>query len=811
MAGRTIEHAAPTAVVPWTLPPSREIVRAAGRNLDHVGKAFGEKLPGETPEEQEAWLYFERIPQITTLTNGIAGLISQCRFYVGYIDAAGKEHPARDPESGKVVGGFTERVVVAAEDMLARYTDTSGSQSGILFAQAQVWTVAGDGFLIGYWEDSKNKPLSEAEARNTEGAREVFKFVARGALTKKDSGGGYTLTEERRMKPMDLPPGILVRRMMFENPRYPGEGQGWVRSALEVCRDLFFFTLAQRAGAKSNLPADVWVVPSEATPKDPSQIGIGPGDEGALADGDGAEPQADQSFAAKLEHMLGEFVTAAVTEAQSGNGVIPAFLSIEERLVKSFNKLSFARPIDAALKELVDQRIVALAETAPCPPEMLMGLGQTSRWNGKQIGEDEYRRYFRPTTVRMANEWTAGLLYHEMILRKMPAAEFKGLRVLVDARDVVAPPDMRELANDGVRVGAIGPSGWRTMLGVPHEYAPSPEELDLMKALRTNPDSHSNQGTGRGDQGPPSTVKAVDTTKGSGALRASAVPTLAMSLLSIEHAARHRLEEAAEAALDDAIQRTGARLKNWARQAKIGHLLPSPLDSIDCRDLARLLGPKALELVNDRLSGDDDQRREDLFAAALATLLIRFEALVRQGYEQAQRTLGVTVPPEEIEANIVRGQAALRAGMILVADRELFGRGDPPDTEGEQVAGIRVPTNVLRVALAAAGGAAVVISLRPIPANTTWVVADGSVVLDSLVFGPTLAKFQPPSDAAMWVYGDEYRSRQFEPHHALDGAVVASPDDPALAGSPFSAFAGFYSPGDHSGCRCDLVPVPKEA
>lgn len=793
------------------LPARREpaAITASARVLDHVAAEWGQDLlEAEQLDEREAWFYFEKLPEIGTLVGGAAGMLAQCVFYVGYIDAEGNDVPARDPKTGAIAAGLDPDAVAAAEDALNRYTDAAGSRRPIIAAQSECWGVTGDGYLIGYKVDERGRPVEEDDPK---GVAEEFRFVAKGALAKKD-GGGYRL-QETRVKVVDLPTTTLVRQMTRSHPRFPGEGRGWVKGTLEACRDLYYFTLAQRAAAKSNLPADVWVVPAEATPKDLTAPGWGPGNEGALGDGAPQTDDGKQSFAAYLEQMLGQYVKAAMKEASGGRGVTPAFLSIEERLVKSFNKLTFARPIDAQLHVGIEQARMRIGESADASPEMLKGLGESNRWNGQQVTQDEYRRYLKPVADAMGDSWTFAVLHHELRVRQVAEAKYKRLRVLVDASAIVVPPDLAAAATEGVRIGAVGLAYWRSAHGIPDTAKPTEEDLAIMERMRVAPQSHENQGTGRGDQGPPSTTKKVDSTKGSAfpTVIAAAAPVdeLAGRLLRIEQSARQRLEEAAELALESAIKTTGGKLRNWARAAGVNAQLPVAVQRVATHEVPTLLGPdRALELVTAKLGEDDQARHADLFASAVAMLLVAFERVVRQAYKQAEAVYGIKVPAEEVDGNVERAKAALEAGMMLVADRELFGLGaDPSPDPGESVAGMHVPVSVVRIALAIAGGAYLAMKLRPGPEIMEMPVVDGTAATASLVFGPTLAKYAPETEGMVWAYGDEYRSDPFEPHVLLDGTRFQSRTDPVLAGSVFGAFAGYWAPGDHEGCRCDAVPV----
>jgi hypothetical protein len=284
--------------------------------------------------------------------------------------------------------------------------------------------------------------------------------------------------------------------------------------------------------------------------------------------------------------------------------------------------------------------------------------------------------------------------------------------------------------------------------------------------------------------------------------RAVSGATLATQLAQVETDARTRLEEACEAALDQAIARAGAKLKSYANGNRD---VRATLLAVDARDVPTVLGAdRARRLVADTFASES-QRREDLFAAVLVTLLLSYHRVTQTAYARALKLLGVKVlaagevapagvtgiPAAEVAANIDRGGIVLRESMLALADREVFDPVTAPAV-GE-LSSFRVPSSVVRRTLAAAGGADVQPGLEPLLSEP-----------GGLTFGPTLAKYEPPVLGWVWDYGLEPRIQPYEPHMELDGQTFSGPDDPALEGVEPDGSSGW--PGGHSGCRCDAWP-----
>lgn len=861
MAGRTGEAAPSAAIVHDPTAPLSEpfSFSAAARKLDPLATKGEDSLGPEPDRHREAWAAYDEIGEVSQMVSASAALLSQCRLYVGWVDADGDEHPLVDSE-GVIAEGFDAQLVADAQAALARYVDEGGSQRGLLQRQAENFDVTGDSYLVGWPVDENGKPF---EGDPDRAAGERWEVVSRGALGKQSGRWTLQLGQGQAVKlPLE---GAVVYRMWRKHPRRPDDSRGWVVASLDVCRDLKVFTLAQRSAARSSIPAKVLVAAQEASPRNLTAAG-GPlaGQVPPTADpaaglalppfpaagppGAGEPPKAPLTWAQTLERLIGDAVMEVMRDAQSGRAVVPAVLSIAEKYVDRWHELDLSRPVDAILKDLVDQARERLAESADNPPEMLRGLGETNRWNGAQIADDEYRRYFRPKAQSIADAWTVELVWGNLLALGYRLEDVRRVRVLVDARGVVAEPDRSKLAIEVFQLGGLSYAALRKACGFSESDAPTPEEQQRIIEAFGRTRSGGAPGSSGGSTAPDGVEEVNRSVASAAVLEATgaevepepvaeeppALPEartarlgklstrsvasiaeplageeLAEQLLIIETTARTRLEEAAEAAFDQALSRGGAKLKTWARK---DHDLRALLAGVEAQEVATTLGPeRCRRIASAQFADDEEGRREDLFAAALLALLASFDRIATSTFEKALRALGLTVlagsavsgtadgdglTPEEIAVNVAAGAAVLRASMLLLADRQVF---DPekPATVGE-LTNLRVPSPVIRRALAAAGGASVTPGLGPL---------EGAA--PGLVFGPTLAKMSPERLGWRWVYGDEPRLNPYQPHMALSGRVFTGPDDPALAGVAPGGGQGF--PGDHGGCRCDWMAVYPEA
>lgn len=834
MAGRSDLEPAPLApLAPVQVGTAAGALQASARRLDPGAMKGEESLQPESRDHAQAWENY-KLPEVQKLVTSSAGLLSSCRLYVGVVDERGNEQPLR-AEDGKPLEGFTDQFVADAETVLARFVDRNGSQRGLLRTICECWEVAGEAYLVGWPIDADGKPAED----ETSAVAERWEALSRSAIAKASGRWVVQLEPGTQLK---LPDTAVAYRMWISHPRFPGMPRSWVMAAAEPCMDLRVFTRAQRAAGRSGTIADLLFVPSEASPRQvpgtPPPMPGTPRPAGAV-DADGANVMGDAgAFATFLERIIGDAVMEVMRDAQAGRTVIPPVIALTEKYVEKIDKLSLARDVDTGLAALVEQARKRIADTADAETEFLFGLGDTNRWNGAQIDDTEYRRSFRPKALAIADSWTQELFWGGMRGLGYSPEDYMRARVLVDPRGVVAEPDRGKTATEGLQLGAIGYPAWREANGFTDDDAPTPEEQRLLLEHF----GRRRSGSGDGSSTAPDEVHEVN----DGAAAAPGLPSILPALtgppepeappaprqvaagrrpelgklagraetstadpmeqlLLIEQVARARLEEAAESALDAQLNRAGSKLRNWTRRVASANGetdLLARVAAVDTREVPGVLGPeRAAQLAEGRYA-NDDARREDLFAAALAALVVSFGRITDDVYRRAAKVLGVSFVAAEVDQNRGSGEAALVAGMLMWADRVVFNPLKPLDV-GERTS-LRVPTTILRRAAAAAGGAPVAAGLEP------TVDAAGGIV-----FGPTVMGAAETAAAARgetlkrigyeWVYGDEPRQAPWPPHLALNGTVVTGPSDPTLAGK--SPTGGYAYPGDHFGCKCDWMPV----
>lgn len=861
MAGRDdLPVLVPTVAQPDELPESGLSIAASARLLDPTATRGPTAIATQPPEHAEAWATYRGLPEVRKIIDGGANLLSQCRLYPGIqAGTAGGDRPLLDEDGTPTAEWVTPQLAADCDAVLGRFRDTNGSQRGLVKATAQGWDVVGEAFLVGWPVDDDGNPHhGPAEGQ----AGERWEIVGRARITrdrkrwKVDLGDGA---------PVVLPEAAVCYRHWNRDPEIPELPMGWLLAALDPCRDLRVFTAALRSSARSHIVADLLLIPLEAAPKATPLGTVNPAAAGAarLLGPDGQPLSEGTRWATQIEKVIGDAIAEVTRDVQSGRTVINPVLAVAEKSIEHFKRLELGRKIETALENMIEQARKRIADGADSSPEFLFGLGDTNRWNGAQIADDDYRRHFKPKIDGIADCWTLDLLWGGLRALGYPQEIYRQVRVLVDPSGVVAKPDRSKSATEGLTLGAITYAAWREAHGYDESDAPTDEERDALIAAfgRRRPGLGGEAGTGEvnplaGSAATPedlarltvameaaararreSAAQQLSETQDAPAappallgrvpllglpdgdaarLRSGRVATAALlddperlgaALGEIERLARSRLEEAQEQAFVAALNRAGSKLRALARRDSA--MLAVIPKGAPAGDVPGLLGiERAFELAAAAYDGDED-RRDDMFLAALAALLLSFRRIAEDTFARVLAVLGITLSADEVTSHVERGGEVYQRSVLLWADEHVFGQAAQGRTgrapRGEAKGGtatalgestsLTVPLLVAARGLAAAGGA-------PVDAGTTATPEAAG----GITFGPVISPHIPfEIEGWVWDYGLAVRSRPWDPHVQLDGVVLTGPLDLQLVGK--SPSGGPAYPQDHDGCRCSWHPI----
>jgi hypothetical protein len=272
-------------------------------------------------------------------------------------------------------------------------------------------------------------------------------------------------------------------------------------------------------------------------------------------------------------------------------------------------------------------------------------------------------------------------------------------------------------------------------------------------------------------------------------------------LAEIDRALLDRLLVAADAEMQRALERAGARVRS-ALQAR-DRTLAGEVKGLAAENVCQLVGSLRVEELG--ISEDT------LLGRAFERLSGKFTRWATQAVKDAAKAVGellglplVTINSlvRTLTARIPTAWKGLESRLRVRAIDVLYGKtGDQPGEAPDTL----VPPGDIRAALAEIGG------LPPGGVDEQGRTVRPGEVLGGVALGrdiTTMVDEKADRLGFIWRYGITPRERQFEPHRRLNGHRFPSWDDAALIPDREFAWVGpHFAPGDHRGCLCDYVPV----
>lgn len=710
-----------------------------------------------------------RYGEIHQALSGKAAVISAATFGAGVIEPrSGRVVPAFDEDGNLTDAGRDILGEDLADDLasaLARITSGPGGLARLIYELTICYDVEGRAVLLGGWVNSDGKPISEPAGTPGLGEWESWRYVADHRVTTETKNGRTV----HMLDGVELPRGTVIHRQMVRWPDSGTSGVGWVKAALEPWRDLLVFTLAQRAMARSNVPADILLAPYEANP--------------ALRNP--AAPPSAQSWSDVLTGIIADSATKALTVANSGGQVVGPVLSVKADYVDKFQRVALSKTPNEVFAALIGQAKRRINEIADEAVENVEGLGATNRWNAQKITEQTWRRWYGPRVREIAESLlrSAALPLLEAIQDPAGVQVYDRDRlslcaIWVDPSAVVGKPDQATHADAGLKSAAIGHAAWREATGFTADDAPDDDELELileMASKSTTDDQESSGSDGHGATGD------VNELVGSAQpiVQAAAKPDPYETGRIIATAERQFIVEvlaAAGPAAEAVWERLAGRARNEARSMGHDHLgvdVFAALAALDDDTLANVLASSAI------VGAGAPGKAMDAFAQAVRQAAGRWWDVVTEAPSLLKHPVLPTKANRDLWAETA-GKGAAERLLEFIKLRASNGA----DELGE------VPAGLGRVSLSMVLGEQAPPGTRP-DQKTASGPAMSSTLVD--MFGnPT---------ALSWWYGTLHRESPFIPHKDLNGEPIPMDGVVPDMASPW----GGWWVGDHDGCLCTTL------
>lgn len=788
---------------------------AAAQRIDLTNRAAAHRAAAiAQPWQAEAWEAYNEVPEIGEALDYRGDLMAQIVLFPAVADP---ENPDGDPiPLADEKAACPPAVLEAATAELARLRTRAGGQAEILRLYEINMQVAGELYLVGIEGDE-----------TVDGRPEEWWQVASTQEVKEQDGEFELLAKPGDTEGIKLrPEQDYIERYWTRHPQWAALPNSPLRRLRTDTRAAITLNEQVITEALSTLPAGLLLIPNEIDFQWPA--GYQPADRDAERN----------PFDVMLEQAIQDGMVPGSFASQ-----YPLTIHGAAEFLAAIRRVSLARESDTSTETRLAARVERIARGLPLPVEKVMGHQQTTFANAKQVDQDEFDDYLRPSAVSMVTALTY-CFYRPHLAENTSVPDDWANRIVVwfDPQALIADPDPEESADFGVTQGLVKAASWRTRRGWTEEDAPDAVELlarmaftkgsvdpamtaQMLRDLAAeagvelsvaesqtiaeqSPQAaaafliqwHSAQQRG---QPPPHLTPRQPLALTAGASTApQVIEGAGAELLAIDQELRVRWRAAMDAALERELERTANRLRNVARKMGVATAIRAAPEEV-----APLLGKAVVAAAGTeydwsrlRLSFMGLGRRaQDQAVEAAGRIAGGFSGAQRQALKLRQAD------------DLGTAWKWVQQAMTGLADVRLY---DPASGQytgvGEHDPTSFIPAGMVRQAMNIAGGSpARILTDETIRNGEAWIslgdrvegMSVGERMRDALASeGVSVVEYR-------WVYGPALRLHPFEPHQRLDGLRFKEFTDPALANTSGWPPRSHFLPGDHAGCVCDVEPI----
>lgn len=515
------------------------------------------KIPKTADWQSQAWGYYDTVPELRFACTWMSNVLSRVRLYIGRPDPSGQGDPAPvnpdDPDTGD------ERALVPLRELFG-----GPSGHGQMLARLAVHlSLPGESYLVGM-----DSPVDG-------GGTERRWIVASGdEFSTKGRKVTVRLPESDEQVEVDLDnASTTVIRLWRPHARRAWEADSPVRALLPVLKELLDLGAHITASVESRLAgAGMLFLPASATAPT-----------AAAAQQGGTTPLHDN-------HIMAAMIDAMVTpigDRDAASAVVPILVTVPDETEAKPYFLSFATPLDAKVQELRKDAIRRLAIGVDMPPEVLLGMGESSanHWTAWQIDEASIKVHAAAMLTLLASALTER--WYRPALQSLAIPNPNDYVVWYDLSEVALRPNRTTEALTLNEQGKVSDAATLREAGFGDDDAPDDAEkrrwllgklalsgvapataAPYLKALGITievPDAEEQDGTGGGAGGP---AGDADTTRDELPTTPGAPGTELVPASLVDGWALTALEMGAVRALEFA----GKRMLNWAGRAWRGRI-----------------------------------------------------------------------------------------------------------------------------------------------------------------------------------------------------------------------------------------------
>jgi hypothetical protein len=397
----------------------------------------------------DAWDYYDRIGELRFGISWISNAMSR----VNLVAAMPSTEAGADPIRIDLDDPRTTPAQRRAHELIGMIAKGVTGQGQLLAEFGAQLTMAGVGWLV--VEPDSDDPLDDS--------LDVWDVYSSDEIRGKEDVIEIR-TGEREWR--TLHPNAIVVKVWRKHPRRSWEPDSPVHGVLPVLREIDLLQQHIHATAQSRLAgAGILAIPTEAV----FPPGQGPQTSQQLDPDDENLTAPEDTFVDTLIDAM----TTPLSDRGSAAAVVPLVVKVPGDLVDKIKHISFATPFDERVMELMEQAIKRLALGLDIPPEILVGMSNSSHWTAWQVAEEAITLHIEPISEMVVNALTVGYLH--------PVLEAEGfdteqVTVWYDTSALRTRPDKSKSAVEAYdRIELSGAALLREM-GLNTDDAPDPDE-----------------------------------------------------------------------------------------------------------------------------------------------------------------------------------------------------------------------------------------------------------------------------------------------------------------------------------------------
>lgn len=406
-------------------------------------------LNGEANSQSDlAWYFYSRIPELRYIARYVANSLSQARLFVGEVKA--------DPYNPERVGSRH-----VANSVLERFAGGFEGQADLLDRLGLHLTVTGDSILAGPTKEGSKlaKPFDQ------------YRIWSTNEMTARN--GQIYVRKPAGIKDEPLPDGVTAIRIWREHPRKWELADSPTLSSFTVLREIDLLDQHVHASAVSRLAgAGLLLVPDEITfPTDETDT-----------EGEDVDPF--------IKHMV-EVMSIAIKNRESAAARVPIMLRGPAEALNGLKHVTFETPFSEQVPDLRNVALRRLALGMDVPPEVLLGMSESTQWSAWQTDESTVRLHTVPLLQKIVNSLTVG--WFRPMLRSMRTNltddQINRLTIWFDISNLRVRPSITDEAQALYDRFEVGGDTLRINTGFTDAEKPDKTELEvqiLFSLLRDN-------------------------------------------------------------------------------------------------------------------------------------------------------------------------------------------------------------------------------------------------------------------------------------------------------------------------------------